>query len=108
MNDDIAYIQGQGRGLQVQTQNQRALLNELEELLVSPAILNELSPRSLICYLQQTVQVDSDSLLALTQESLEQTSSIKNLETSVTVLYKALLAGRDRGTVVLVIHLLSY
>ena len=46
---------------------------------------------------QQTVQVDSSSLLALTQESLEQTWSIKNLETSVTVLYKALLAGRDRG-----------
>ncbi|KAI1789802.1 exocyst complex component Sec3-domain-containing protein [Ganoderma leucocontextum] len=77
VSDDIAYIQGQGRGLQVQTQNQRALLDELEELL-------------------QTVQVDSDSLLALTQESLEQTWSIKNLETSVTVLYKALLAGRDR------------
>ncbi|KAI0801061.1 exocyst complex component Sec3-domain-containing protein [Fomes fomentarius] len=77
VSDDIAYIQGQGRGLQVQTQNQRALLNELEELL-------------------QTVQVDSSSLLALTQESLEQTWSIKNLETSVTVLYKALLAGRDR------------
>ncbi len=34
VSDDIAYIQGQGRGLQVQTQNQRALLNELEELLV--------------------------------------------------------------------------
>ncbi|KAI0715395.1 exocyst complex component Sec3-domain-containing protein [Earliella scabrosa] len=77
VSEDIAYIQGQGRGLQVQTQNQRALLNELEELL-------------------QTVQVDSTSLLALTQESLEQSSSIKNLETSVTVLYKALLAGRDR------------
>ena len=36
VSDDIAYIQGQGRGLQVQTQNQRALLDELEELLVSP------------------------------------------------------------------------
>ncbi|RPD57026.1 hypothetical protein L227DRAFT_578216 [Lentinus tigrinus ALCF2SS1-6] len=77
VSDDIAYIQGQGRGLQVQTQNQRALLNELEELL-------------------QTVQVDSSSLLSLTQESLEQTWSIKNLEASVSVLYKALLAGRDR------------
>ena len=47
---------------------------------------------------QQTVQVDSSSLLALTQESLEHTWSIKNLEASVSVLYKALLAGRDRGT----------
>ncbi|TBU49952.1 exocyst complex component Sec3-domain-containing protein [Dichomitus squalens] len=77
VSDDIAYIQGQGRGLQVQTQNQRALLNELEELL-------------------QTVQVDSSSLLALTQESLEHAWNIQKLETAVTVLYKALLAGRDR------------
>ncbi|KAI0328157.1 hypothetical protein GY45DRAFT_1326692 [Cubamyces sp. BRFM 1775] len=77
VSDDIAYIQGQGRGLQVQTQNQRALLNELEELL-------------------QTVQVDSDALLALTQESLEHATSIKKLEASATELYKALLAGRDR------------
>ncbi|KAI0375209.1 hypothetical protein BV20DRAFT_960301 [Pilatotrama ljubarskyi] len=77
VSDDIAYIQGQGRGLQVQTQNQRALLNELEELL-------------------QTVQVDSDALLALTQESLEHPTSIKKLEASATELYKALLAGRDR------------
>ncbi|KAI8990472.1 exocyst complex component Sec3-domain-containing protein [Trametes punicea] len=77
VSDDIAYIQSQGRGLQVQTQNQRALLNELEELL-------------------QTVQVNSEALLALTQESLEQPSSIKKLEASATELYKALLAGRDR------------
>ncbi|KAH9944208.1 exocyst complex component Sec3-domain-containing protein [Epithele typhae] len=77
VSDDIAYIQSQGRGLQVQTQNQRALLDELEELL-------------------QTVQVDSSSLLALTQESLEQTGSIQKLEKSTAVLYKALLAGRDR------------
>ncbi|KAI0652057.1 exocyst complex component Sec3-domain-containing protein [Trametes meyenii] len=77
VSDDIAYIQGQGRGLQVQTQNQRALLNELEELL-------------------QTVQVGSEALLALTQESLEHPSSIRKLEGSATELYKALLAGRDR------------
>lgn len=38
VSDDIVYIQGQGRGLQVQTQNQRALLNELEELLVCYAM----------------------------------------------------------------------
>jgi exocyst complex component 1 len=33
--DDISYIESQNRGLQVQTQNQRALVNELEQLLVS-------------------------------------------------------------------------
>lgn len=35
VSDDITYIQSQDRGLQVQTQNQRALLGELEELLAS-------------------------------------------------------------------------
>lgn len=34
VGDDISYIQSQNRGLQVQTQNQRALLSELENLLV--------------------------------------------------------------------------
>jgi len=32
--EDISYIQGQNKGLQVQTQNQKALLKELENLLV--------------------------------------------------------------------------
>ncbi|OBZ79929.1 Exocyst complex component 1 [Grifola frondosa] len=77
VSDDIAYIQSQNRGLQVQTQNQRTLLTELEELL-------------------QTVQVDRSALLTLTQESLEKASSIQNLEAAATELYKALQAGRDR------------
>ncbi|KAH8099365.1 exocyst complex component Sec3-domain-containing protein [Cristinia sonorae] len=77
VNDDIAFIQSQNRGLQVQTQNQRALLTELEELL-------------------QTVQVDREALLTLTQESLEKSPSITRLEEAATQLYKALLAGRDR------------
>lgn len=34
VGDDISFIQSQRRGLQVQTQNQRALLTELENLLV--------------------------------------------------------------------------
>ena len=34
VGDDIAHIQSQRRGLQVQTQNQKALLDELEKLLV--------------------------------------------------------------------------
>ncbi|KAI0068299.1 exocyst complex component sec3 subunit [Artomyces pyxidatus] len=77
VNDDISFIQSQNRGLQVQTQNQRALLNELENLL-------------------QTVQVDRDALVTLTQESLEKSQSIQRLEEASTELYKALLAGRDR------------
>ena len=34
VGDDISYIQSQNRGLQVQTQNQQALLKELQNLLV--------------------------------------------------------------------------
>jgi exocyst complex component 1 len=39
VNDDILYIQSQNRGLQVQTQNQRALLGELQNLLVGDLFL---------------------------------------------------------------------
>ncbi|CCM03119.1 uncharacterized protein FIBRA_05240 [Fibroporia radiculosa] len=77
VNEDIAFIQSQNRGLQVQTQNQRALMDELEELL-------------------QTVHVDSEALLALTQESLEKATSIQRLEGAASELYKALQAGRER------------
>lgn len=34
MTDDIAHIEGQNRGLQVQTSNQRMLLSELDNLMV--------------------------------------------------------------------------
>lgn len=34
MSDDIAHIEGQNRGLQVQTSNQRSLLSELDNLMV--------------------------------------------------------------------------
>ncbi|KAG5718258.1 Exocyst complex component 1 [Termitomyces sp. T112] len=76
VSDDIFYIQSQNRGLQVQTQNQRALLAELENLL-------------------QTVNVDQGSLVLLTQESLEKPQSIERLEEAAAQLYKALQAGRD-------------
>ncbi|KIY45788.1 hypothetical protein FISHEDRAFT_48677 [Fistulina hepatica ATCC 64428] len=77
VSDDISYIQSQNRGLQVQTQNQRALLDELENLL-------------------QTVHVADESLVLLTQESLEQSQSIQRLEEAASELYRALLAGRER------------
>ncbi|KAE9408272.1 hypothetical protein BT96DRAFT_914199 [Gymnopus androsaceus JB14] len=76
VSDDISYIQSQNRGLQVQTQNQRALLAELENLL-------------------QTVQVDTETLLVLTQGSLEKPEKIADLEEAASHLYRALLAGRD-------------
>ena len=43
VSDDITYIQSQDRGLQVQTQNQRALLGELEELLVCFSLILAIS-----------------------------------------------------------------
>lgn len=46
---------------------------------------------------QQTVQVDKQVLVVLTQESLEKTAGIQRLEDAATELYKALQAGRERG-----------
>lgn len=40
-------------------------------------------------------------MLTLTQASLEKTSSIQNLERGASDLYKALLAGRDNGTLII-------
>ncbi|KIK07465.1 hypothetical protein K443DRAFT_673379 [Laccaria amethystina LaAM-08-1] len=75
-SDDILFIQSQNRGLQVQTQNQRALLGELQNLL-------------------RTVHVEQHALVTLTQESLEKGRSIQRLEEASAELYKALQAGRD-------------
>lgn len=38
MTDDIDHIEGQNRGLQVQASNQRALLTEIDGLIVSSAV----------------------------------------------------------------------
>ncbi|KAG1715987.1 hypothetical protein ID866_1152 [Astraeus odoratus] len=78
VGDDISFIQSQRRGLQVHTQNQRALLHELENLV-------------------QTVQVNRETLVILTQESLEKPASIQKLEEAATELYKALQASQDTG-----------
>ena len=47
--------------------------------------------------LKQTVQVDREALVTLTQESLEKPASIQRLEGAATELYKALQAGQDTG-----------
>ncbi|KAJ9110665.1 hypothetical protein QFC19_001494 [Naganishia cerealis] len=78
VSDDIAYIESQNRGLQVQTANQRALLSSIEQLM-------------------QIVQVNPDELRALTQESLETEKGISSLEQALSSLYKALLVGRGGG-----------
>lgn len=76
VSDDISFIQSQNRGLQVQTQNQKILLDEIQKLL-------------------RTTHVDRESLLILTQESLEKPAGIQRLEEAATQLYKALQAGRE-------------
>ena len=43
------------------------------------------------------MQVDRQSLVSLTQESLEKDEGIARLELAVTELYKALLASKDNG-----------
>ncbi|SDA04161.1 BZ3500_MvSof-1268-A1-R1_C044g00125 [Microbotryum saponariae] len=76
MTDDIAHIESQNRGLQVQTSNQRQLLSEIDKLM-------------------STIHIPEEDLAALAQESLESTSGIERLERAAVSLYKALLSTRD-------------
>jgi hypothetical protein len=95
---DIAFIESQNRGLQVQTANQQALLKELEQLLVRSLWFEVMYKPNMICVvIQENVSVDPDSLRSLTQESLESERGIQNLESALATLYKALLAIRDRS-----------
>ncbi|GAA5999358.1 uncharacterized protein JCM10292_001230 [Rhodotorula paludigena] len=76
MTDDIAHIESQNRGLQVQTSNQRALLSELDNLM-------------------STIHIPESELTALTKESLESQQGVERLERSLVSLYRALLSTRD-------------
>ncbi|KAK8845463.1 hypothetical protein IAR55_006176 [Kwoniella newhampshirensis] len=76
VSDDILYIESQNRGLQVHTSNQQALLNELRQLL-------------------QIVEVPSEDLRILTQESPQTARGVQKLEKAAASLYKALQAGMD-------------
>ncbi|ORX34673.1 exocyst complex component Sec3-domain-containing protein [Kockovaella imperatae] len=76
VTEDISFIESQNRGLQVQTSNQHALLDELRQLL-------------------QIVEVPEDALRALAQESPQTSRGLQSLESAATALYKALQAGRD-------------
>lgn len=81
MTDDIAHIESQNRGLQVQTSNQRALLSEIDKLM-------------------STIHIPEGDLNALVQESLESQQGIEKLERSAVSLYKALVSTRDTGAYV--------
>lgn len=91
MSDDIAYIEGQNRGLQVQTSNQRALLTEVQQLL-------------------QITDVPKDDLARLQQTSPSTPRGISELEHAAASLYKALMASRDTANEVAatVAHLAQY
>nr|XP_019014642.1 exocyst protein [Kwoniella pini CBS 10737]OCF53423.1 exocyst protein [Kwoniella pini CBS 10737] len=76
VSDDISFIESQNRGLQVQTSNQQALLNELRQLL-------------------QIVEVPPEDIRTLTQESPSTPRGVQTLERAAASLYKALQAGMD-------------
>ncbi|KAL1888104.1 hypothetical protein Sste5346_009791 [Sporothrix stenoceras] len=71
LSDDIAYIEAQGQGLQVQAANQKLLRKELESLLDTCAITNK-------------------DLEALRIAPLETTNGIEEIETALVTLYKAM------------------
>ncbi|RXK38676.1 hypothetical protein M231_03986 [Tremella mesenterica] len=76
VSDDISFIESQNRGLQVQTSNQQALLNELRQLL-------------------QIVEVPRQDLDILLQESPATPRGVQALERAAAALYKALQASMD-------------
>ena len=78
MTDDISFIESQNRGLQVQTSNQKALLDELRQLL-------------------QIAEVPPEDLRVLVHESPSSAKGVQVLERAAASLYKALQAGMDSG-----------
>ncbi|KAL1407120.1 hypothetical protein Q8F55_006534 [Vanrija albida] len=78
VTEDIAYIEGQNRGLQVQTSNQRALLEEVQQLI-------------------QITDVPRADLQKLSQTSPSTPRGVKELELAAASLYKAIQASRDQA-----------
>ncbi|KAL1854625.1 hypothetical protein Plec18170_004716 [Paecilomyces lecythidis] len=72
LNDDVAFIEAQSQGLQVQTANQKLLQNELQNLL-------------------KTLSISSNDLQPLKEASLSNPDGIKETEAVLATLYKAML-----------------
>ncbi|KAG5745648.1 hypothetical protein H9Q72_011673 [Fusarium xylarioides] len=72
LSDDIAYIEAQGQGLQVQTANQKLLKKELESLL-------------------ETCAITSNELEVLRSAPLDDLGGLQNVESSLVTLYKAMV-----------------
>ncbi|KAL5451088.1 hypothetical protein PMIN06_006358 [Paraphaeosphaeria minitans] len=72
LNDDIAFIEAQSQGLQVQTANQRLLQNELKQLV-------------------DTISITEDQLIPLRREPIGKVNGLRAIESSLVLLYKALI-----------------
>ncbi|KAF7558480.1 hypothetical protein G7046_g5673 [Stylonectria norvegica] len=72
LSDDIAYIEAQGQGLQVQTANQKLLRKELESLL-------------------ETCAITEADLQALRLAPLENVRGLEDVETSLVTLFRAMM-----------------
>ena len=72
MNEDIAYIEAQSQGLQVQTANQKILQAELQSLL-------------------DTISISSEDLGSLREASLESPRGLEQIEKSLVMLFKAMI-----------------
>ena len=72
MHDDVAFIEAQSQGLQVQTANQKLLQSELQNLL-------------------KTLSISADDLRPLQEATLEGVEGVYQMETVLSMLYKAML-----------------
>ncbi|KZF24941.1 hypothetical protein L228DRAFT_217317 [Xylona heveae TC161] len=72
LNDDIAYIEAQSQGLQVQTANQKLLQAELKQLL-------------------QTVSISTSDLQTLRQAQFGSPGGLEMIESTLSLLYKAMI-----------------
>ncbi|KAF9885772.1 hypothetical protein FE257_012354 [Aspergillus nanangensis] len=72
LHDDVAYIETQSQGLQVQTANQKLLHNELQNLL-------------------KTLSISTTDLRPLKEASLSNPDGLRDTEIALSTLYKAML-----------------
>ncbi|KAJ5121938.1 hypothetical protein N7476_005412 [Penicillium atrosanguineum] len=72
LNDDVAYIETQSQGLQVQTANQKLLQTELQNLL-------------------KTLSITNNEMRPLKEASLSNPNALRDTEIALSTLYKAML-----------------
>ncbi|KAJ5893805.1 hypothetical protein N7495_005496 [Penicillium taxi] len=72
LHEDVAYIEAQSQGLQVQTANQKLLQNELQSLL-------------------KTLSISSSDIRPLKEASLSSPGGLRDTENALSTLYKAML-----------------